>query len=59
MEWHEAIAVIIAIIAGLLLLAMDPVLGVIDIEHDHLGWLGIGGDKLLEEHQSHAGECGP
>ena len=44
---HKTIAPIIAIVTGLFLCPMDRILGVIDIEHDHRGWVGIGGNKLL------------
>jgi hypothetical protein len=57
-ERHKTIATIIAIVAGVFLLAMDTVLGVIDIEHDDLGGLVIGGALLLQQHQHHAGEFG-
>jgi hypothetical protein len=43
---QEALAAIIAIITGLFLLAMDGVLGVIEVKDDKLGWTGVGGDKL-------------
>jgi len=57
-ERQETLPAIIAIVAGVLLLTMDAVLGVIDIAHDDRGCPGIGGDTLLQQHQRHAGEFG-
>lgn len=35
---------------------MDPVLGVIEVEHDHLRRLGIGLDELIKQDLGHAVE---
>jgi hypothetical protein len=47
-ERHAAIAALIAIVEGVLLVAMDAVLGVIASERDDRGWGGIGSEKLLQ-----------
>ena len=57
-QGQKTIPPLIAIITGLFLFPMDRVLGVIDIEHDDRGGTGIGGDKLLQQHQRHAVELG-
>ena len=57
-ERQETLPAIIAIVAGVLLLTMNAVLGVIDIEHNNRGCPGIGGDKWFQQHQRHAGEFG-
>ncbi len=56
MEGQEAITAIIPVVTGLFLFAMDPVLGVINIEHDDVGRAIVRGDKVIEQHQSHPGE---
>ena len=58
MQRQEAIAAIIAIVTGLFLLAMDGVLGVIEVEDDELGGADIGGEKLIHQYQRQAVEFG-
>jgi hypothetical protein len=38
-----------AIVARLFLVAMDLIFGVVKVEHDDLGRLGVGGDKLIHQ----------
>ena len=37
---------------------MDGVLGVIEVKDDELGWAGVGGDKLIHQHERHTVEFG-
>jgi hypothetical protein len=54
---HTTIPAIIAIVTGLFLWAMAPVLDVIHSAHETLGRLGLGGDTVLQQPPRHAGEC--
>jgi hypothetical protein len=46
-EWQDTITPIIAIVADLFLCTMRAILGVIDVEHNDLGWTVVGRNKLI------------
>ena len=56
--WHETIATRIAIVADMCLCTMGAVRGVINIEHDALGWAVVGRDTWIDQPQSHAVQRG-
>ena len=53
-QWQEAMMIIIAVEEAFLLATVNTVVGGVEVEHQVLGWLGVSGNELINEHLSKA-----